>query len=148
MATITLTVTYIGLDEAGNYRYNFAVDVNWEGDTPHNWINLYASLEGGDWGFLFMLNVGTGQTGSAVQEFTIGSHITGQSVAFYAGVPGVIASNQVTIIVGAEEPPPNGEPPVAPPLEIDLPVIVTAGLGVADAFLVAAYLLKHFKVID
>lgn len=144
-------MTYIGLDAAGNYRYDFAVDVNWEGDTPHNWINLYASLEGGDWEFLFMLNVGTGQTGSATQEWTIGSHITGKEVIFWAGVPGVIASNQVTIIVGAEEPPngepPNGEPPVVPPLEIDLPVMLASGLTAVSAALLLIYAATKAGVI-
>lgn len=105
MATLTLTVTYLGMDAAGNYRYEFAVDVNWKGATPHNWIDLYYSLEGAEWGYLFMVNVGTGQIGSATQEYTIGSHIVGQQVDFYAGVPGVITSNQVSIIVGEEEPP-------------------------------------------
>ncbi|GAJ06158.1 unnamed protein product, partial [marine sediment metagenome] len=69
MATLTLTVTYLGKDAAGNFRYEYAVNVNWEGDTPYKWINFYFSLEGGAPEYFFMFNVGTGQTGSAVQEF-------------------------------------------------------------------------------
>lgn len=134
MAIITLTVTYLGKDASDNYRYEFAVDVNWEGDTPYNLINLYASIEGEEWGYLFQLPVGTGQTGSATQEWTIGRHITGKAVIFWAGVPGVIASNQVTIIVGAEEP--NG--PVQP-LEIDLPVMLASGLTAVSAALILIY---------
>lgn len=130
MATITLTVTYIGKDAAGNYRYEFAVDVNWEGDTPYNIINLYASIEGADWEYLFLFQLGTGQTSSATQEWTIGSHLTGKPVVFWAGVPGVIASNQVTIIVGAEAPP-DGPPP-----EVDLPLIAGAGIAIVDIVLI------------
>lgn len=110
MATLTLTVTYLGEDAAGNYRYEFAVNINWEGDTPHNIINLYASIEGGPWEYLFLFQVGTGQTGSATQEYAIGSHLPGAHIAFYAGIPGIIASNQVSIIVGEDAEPPPGEP--------------------------------------
>ena len=117
MATLTLTVAYLGEDATGNYRYNFTVNVNWEGDPPHNEINLYYSIEGGAWGYLFLFQVGTEQTGSATQEYAIGSHLTGQKIAFYAGVPEVITSNEVSIIVGeGTVPEPEPEPTEPEPL--------------------------------
>ena len=111
MATLNLTVSYLGQDAAGNYRYKIAVNVNWEGATPHNIINLYASLEGGAWEYLFLFQVGTGQTGSATQYYTLGSHLAGKQVAFWAGMPGVIASNQVSVTIGDGAPPPPPPPP-------------------------------------
>ncbi len=138
MATLTLTVTYLGLDAKGDHRYDFAVYVDWEGETPHNIINLYYSLEGAPWGYMFLFQVGTGQTGSATQEYALGSHITGKQVTFQAGVEGIIASNQVSIIVGEDGPPPE---------EDVLPLIAGAGLAIADAALVVAYLATVFGLI-
>ena len=107
MATLTLTVTYLRRDTSDNFWYNFVVNVNWEGETPQNVIYLYYSLDGGEWSYLFMFQVGTGQTGTATQEYVFGSNLLGAHIAFWAGLPGIIASNQVSIIVGEDvEPPP------------------------------------------
>jgi len=128
-------VTYLGKDAAGNFRYEYAVNVNWEGATSHEWINLYYSLEGGVWGFFFLFNVGTGQIGSDAVEFPIGSHFPGAHITFLASVPGITDSNQVSIIVGEGIPPPTPEGEEAPPISlwkvgaVVATIIVGAGIG-------------------
>ena len=126
MATLTLTVTYLGKDASDNFRYNFVVHVNWEGETPQNEIDLYYSIEGGEWGYLFLFQVGTGQTGNGTQEYAFGSHLPGAHIAFWAGLPGIIASNQVSIIVGEDV-----EPPQPPAFEwLWLIPIALVGIGI------------------
>lgn len=100
MGFVRLDVKYVRETE-NDYVYDFIVNADWSGMTPYNWVNVYSNVAGGGWEFLFMVNVGEGQTGSGHQEFTVGKHLRGQTVVFWAGVEGVIASNQVNVVVGS-----------------------------------------------
>ena len=138
MATLDLTVKYLGEAAAGNHLYEFTV--SGEGIAYYTWINIYCEVVTGTWEYLFMINV---SSGSGSQEYTIGHHLAGQSIRFWAGVTDKVWSNQVTVVVGegAAEPDGTEPPPILPVassclvMAIGAPLTFLTGLRTIRAYL-------------
>ena len=129
MATLDLTVKYLGEAAAGNHLYEFTV--SGEGIAYYTWINIYCEVVAGNWEYLFMINV---SSGSGSQEYTIGHHLAGQSIRFWAGVTDKVWSNQVTVIVGEGAAEPEPAPGPTPGLPVVSSCIMTA-IGAPLTFL-------------
>lgn len=83
-----------------NFEFVFTVHAT---DLDAESVNVYSNIGGADWEYLFYISLD--DTGHGAQSWILGSHLVGEQLTFWAGLPGVIASNKVTLTVADTEAP-------------------------------------------